>query len=179
MVRVQFDPNHLITLGDARWNLHHDMGLLLDYHDDLFIITIAIVIGTHHHHLSFIIINLVWWEMMMECNVTPSTLTTYRPTKPVAPNTVAVIPLTDERPPPVRTIRHWPPYIIIIITCHIVSCRLLCCVTYLTNGWCTNSWYSLLYFRWCCEWWWLRLSCWHLFTFPWNPIIPYHLSTLS
>lgn len=29
----------------------------------------------------------------------PSLLTTYRPRKPVAPNTVAAIPLEEERPP--------------------------------------------------------------------------------
>lgn len=37
----------------------------------------------------------------------PSLLTTYRPRKPVAPNTVAAIPLEEERPPFPLGMRAW------------------------------------------------------------------------
>lgn len=37
----------------------------------------------------------------------PSLLTTYRPKKPVAPNTVAAIPLEEDRPPFPLGIRAW------------------------------------------------------------------------
>lgn len=36
---------------------------------------------------------------MLSFSNSPSLLTTYRPRKPVAPKTVAAIPLEDERPP--------------------------------------------------------------------------------